>query len=440
MARRRSRLRAPGTRRGRAGSGIGTHSTLPRASGLGGEAPSATAGGSPGRATHGVTRGVPASRRGRNAGRVGGTPCYQLDAGSGRTGGDGSYRSGSQGPAGEPRSTPRAETLRRSCRQARQSCGAAGGTTATRRAGESRAERKRPRRRDGPPWRSRPPPCGSAQSPAGGAGPRCRSRARSGSTRRRRSSAHGSPTAPALLSAARQPPRAPRSRYRRFGGRAFAIDELNASGVLPAPAADRATAALRSGCKLLISGGTGSGRDALQRAGLAVPARGPRHLCATVLTTSSWGKWAAPWPADLPQAFNNRARRLPRHRAREPRRSGALAPGDLRDAGDDALPSAVACRGVVDGSSSMTPRRGATSGATTTRRAARPRKCRGRAEPSRLRPRGDSGERVRPGARYAPRTSDAPVPAAAEARDCSPDRDAVPSPPTRRGRPPRAAT
>ena len=27
----------------------------------------------------------------------------------------------------------------------------------------------------------------------------------------------------------------------------------------------------------------------------------------------------------------------------------ALAPGDLRDAGDDALPSAVACRGVVDG-------------------------------------------------------------------------------------------
>ena len=130
----------------------------------------------------------------------------------------------------------------------------------------------------GPPWRSRPPPCGSAQSPAGGAGPRCRSRARSGSTRRRRSSAHGSPTAPALLSAARQPPRAPRSRYRRFGGRAFTIDELNASGVLPAPAADRAAAALRSGCKLLISGGTGSGRDALQRAGLAVPARGPRHL------------------------------------------------------------------------------------------------------------------------------------------------------------------
>ena len=90
-------------------------------------------------------------RRGRNTGRIGGTPCYQLDAGSGRTGGDGStYRSGSQGPAGEPRSTPRAETLRRSCRQARQSCGAAGGTTPTRRAGESRAERKRPRRRDRP--------------------------------------------------------------------------------------------------------------------------------------------------------------------------------------------------------------------------------------------------------------------------------------------------
>ena len=40
--------------------------------------------------------------------------------------------------------------------------------------------------------------------------------------------------------------------------------------------------------------------------------------------------------------------RLPRHRAREPRRSGALAPGDLRDAGDDALTLAVVCRGVVD--------------------------------------------------------------------------------------------
>ena len=40
--------------------------------------------------------------------------------------------------------------------------------------------------------------------------------------------------------------------------------------------------------------------------------------------------------------------RLPRHRAREPRRSGALAPADLRDAGDDALTLAVVCRGVVD--------------------------------------------------------------------------------------------
>ena len=50
---------------------------------------------------------------------------------------------------------------------------------------------------------------------------------------------------------------------RRFGGRAFSIDELTASASLPEPVVERASAVLRSGRNVLISGGIGSGKTTL---------------------------------------------------------------------------------------------------------------------------------------------------------------------------------
>ena len=58
------------------------------------------------------------------------------------------------------------------------------------------------------------------------------------------------------------PPAAPTTAItiRRFGGRAFTVDELTASRSLPAAVVEQAAAALRAGRNVLISGGTGSGR------------------------------------------------------------------------------------------------------------------------------------------------------------------------------------
>ena len=53
---------------------------------------------------------------------------------------------------------------------------------------------------------------------------------------------------------------------RRFGGRAFTIDELTASGSLPAPVVRETAAVLQRGRNVLISGGTGSGKTTLLNA------------------------------------------------------------------------------------------------------------------------------------------------------------------------------
>ena len=48
-----------------------------------------------------------------------------------------------------------------------------------------------------------------------------------------------------------------------FGGRAFTIDELTASGSLPAAVVEEAAAVLGADRNMLISGGTGSGKTTL---------------------------------------------------------------------------------------------------------------------------------------------------------------------------------
>ena len=73
------------------------------------------------------------------------------------------------------------------------------------------------------------------------------------------------------------PPAAPSAAItiRRFGGRAFTIEELTATGSLPAAVVERAAAVLRSGRNVLISGGTGSGKTTLLNALVALlPADG----------------------------------------------------------------------------------------------------------------------------------------------------------------------
>ncbi len=47
---------------------------------------------------------------------------------------------------------------------------------------------------------------------------------------------------------------------RRFGGRAFTIEELTASGSLPAPVVEATAAVLQAERNVLISGGTGPAR------------------------------------------------------------------------------------------------------------------------------------------------------------------------------------
>ncbi len=61
------------------------------------------------------------------------------------------------------------------------------------------------------------------------------------------------------------PPAAPSAAItiRRFGGRAFTIDELTAAGSLPPPVVKEAAAVLRRERNVLISGGTGSGKTTL---------------------------------------------------------------------------------------------------------------------------------------------------------------------------------
>ena len=64
------------------------------------------------------------------------------------------------------------------------------------------------------------------------------------------------------------PPAAPTAgiAIRRFGGRAFTVDELTASGSRPGAVVDEAAAVLGREPNLLILGGTGSGKTTLLNA------------------------------------------------------------------------------------------------------------------------------------------------------------------------------
>ena len=73
------------------------------------------------------------------------------------------------------------------------------------------------------------------------------------------------------------PPAAPNAAItiRRFGGRAFTIDELTAAGSLPGPVVEEAAAVLGRERNVLISGGTGSGKTTLLNALVSLlPAEG----------------------------------------------------------------------------------------------------------------------------------------------------------------------
>ena len=73
------------------------------------------------------------------------------------------------------------------------------------------------------------------------------------------------------------PPAAPATAItiRRFGGRAFTVEELTASGSLPPAVVEEAAAVLGGGRNVLISGGTGSGKTTLLNALVSLlPAEG----------------------------------------------------------------------------------------------------------------------------------------------------------------------
>ena len=167
------------------------------------------------------------------------------------------------------------------------------------------------------------------------------------------------------------PPAAPTTAItiRRFGGRAVTIDELTASGSLPAPVVE-AAAVLRGERNVLISGGTGSGKTTLLNAlvsllpaggrvisiedtlelrlrrttGLRFEARGlagrdvtvrdlVRHALRHRPDHIVVGEVRGAEAADLLQALNTgHGGSLATVHAQQ-RDGGAVAPGDLRQAG-----------------------------------------------------------------------------------------------------------
>ncbi len=76
------------------------------------------------------------------------------------------------------------------------------------------------------------------------------------------------------------PPAAPYAAItiRRFGGRAFTVDELTASGSLPAAVVEQAAAVLGRERNVLISGGTGSGKTTLLNALVSLLPAGGRVI------------------------------------------------------------------------------------------------------------------------------------------------------------------
>ena len=169
------------------------------------------------------------------------------------------------------------------------------------------------------------------------------------------------------------PPAAPATAItiRRFGGRAFTIEELTASGSLPPAVVEAAVAVLGAERNVLISGGTGSGKTTLlgalvsllQAAGRVISiedtlelrlrrvnclrfeacglaGRGVtirdlvRHALRHRPDHIVVGEVCGAEAADPPSGAEHGARRVAGHRAREQRRGGAIAPGDLRHAGE----------------------------------------------------------------------------------------------------------
>ena len=184
------------------------------------------------------------------------------------------------------------------------------------------------------------------------------------------------------------PPAAPTAAItiRRFGGRAFTVAELTASGSLPAAVVDETAAVLRQGRNVLISGGTGSGKTTLLNALVSLlPADGRvvsiEDTLELRLRRTNGLRFEARGLGDRGVTIRDLVRHALRHRpdhivvgevrgaeaadllqALNTGHGGSLATVHANNAAaalsrlatcamqaSDALPWAVVCRGVVDG-------------------------------------------------------------------------------------------
>ena len=184
------------------------------------------------------------------------------------------------------------------------------------------------------------------------------------------------------------PPAAPATAItiRRFGGRAFTIEELTACGSLPAPVVEAATAVLGAERNVLISGGTGSGKTTLLGALVSLlPAEGRvisiEDTLELRLDRANGLRFEARGLAGRGVTIRDLVRHALRHRpdhivvgevrgaeaadllqALNTGHGGSLATVHANNAAaalsrlatcamqaSDALPWAVVCRGVVDG-------------------------------------------------------------------------------------------
>ncbi len=184
------------------------------------------------------------------------------------------------------------------------------------------------------------------------------------------------------------PPAAPSAAItiRRFGGRAFTVEELSANGSLPAPVVEEAAAVLGRGRNVLISGGTGSGKTTLLNALVSLlPAEGRvisiEDTLELRLRRANGLRFEARGLGDRGVTIRDLVRHALRHRpdhivvgevrgaeaadllqALNTGHGGSLATVHANNAAaalsrlaacamqaSDALPWTVVCRGVVDG-------------------------------------------------------------------------------------------
>ena len=184
------------------------------------------------------------------------------------------------------------------------------------------------------------------------------------------------------------PPAAPTAAItiRRFGGRAFTVEELTASGSLPAAVVDEAAAVLGRERNLLISGGTGSGKTTLLNALVSLLPTGGRIISIEDtlelrLRRANCLRFEARGLGDRGVTIRDLVRHALRHRpdhvvvgevrgaeaadllqALNTGHGGSLATVHANNAAaalsrlatcamqaSDALPWTVVCRGVVDG-------------------------------------------------------------------------------------------